>query len=587
MDGFPSFFKKTGEDWEKLEIEPSKLKNTASKLLTQLNLELKDIQSTKNPGDYIAASVNPIGTETRSLIRVRDYSVGVTEEDVEDLYEDMLNANAKSAIFITTSHFTKEAKKFAKNLPIQLVDGVTLGDLMKEHYVPKAEIAFISAFEDDSVVRYFKKQRKRKIAGILGTEEKIEEIDRRYIPLGHFIIKKVSKDTETTKNVYVDLSDGNILYMDEDKIEENGFFKRVLDLPQESQTHLLDLIKYGELKHKHLDGKSLNILEKENLVKVEEKSTGGGILDIVLDELSSTISVATSEVTTLTHPEPKEKAIEIETKKYVKEIMNKPVIDSSYNLGQFIESGPPDPSFDPDPIHYDPKKVEEVLDTIYTEEDVSFVELAYLPYYRCKYVSHYGSVRFKKLFAPKFKGFVPKGGAFIGLCRIIDTVPAIPYLIIAAAFVLLNAHRLNYVAHVLAIGFIFVTVSVLVAIILKLIFKTERRMPRYSNTVIRYGFPSIHALTSAGAVAFVYFVDPMMVLLFAPLSVLYIYSRLKLRVHNEVDVIGGLIVGLILGLIFGAYVLPTLYLGEIIEGALAALFFIVPLIVTVAEQQFR
>ena len=171
--------------------------------------------------------------------------------------------------------------------------------------------------------------------------------------------------------------------------------------------------------------------------------------------------------------------------------------------------------------------------------------------------------------------------------RIIDTIPAIPYLIIAAVFILLNLANLPYAFHVLAVAFIFVSVAVLVGILMKLIFRTERKMPRYGNSIAKYGFPSIHALTAAGAVAFAFFVNPIYALVLVPLALLYIYSRLRLGVHTEADVFGGVVVGGALGLLFGIYVLKFVQFGETVDIILTAMLFIVSLIVTFADTQFR
>lgn len=590
MDGFPSFFNKD-EEWNKLEIEPKKLEKIVLSLLKEFNLELKKLETSIETDDITAVAVNQLGEETKSLVRVRSYTIGLTEEDVEDLYEDMLNIQATSAVFITDSHFTKEGKNFAKHVPIRLVDGIELGRILSEEVPAKAEFAFLSAFRDEQVVRYFKHHKMKKFLRVIGTQEKIEEIDKRYMPVGHFAVKKVTRDVEKTKNMYVDLSSGNIFNIRGNRIEENNFFKKILDLPEESQEHLLDLIKYGKLRRKYIEGKPVNILEKEKLVNVEERGKIPSTLSMVMDELTSTASITTSEISTSTHKTPEEEKTEVETHGYVKEILSKPTIDTSYDLKRFIESKKaPNSEFEPDPVHYKPDKVAYVLDNIYPTEDIYFVEMAYMPYYRCKYVSEYGAVRFKKLFTPRFKKFVPTNSPISLIYRFIDMFPAIPYLLIGLLFLLLNMDKLDYVFHVLSTAFIFITVAVLIGIILKVVFKTERRMPRYGNTIVKYGFPSIHALTSMGAVAFTYFIEPYIALLLLPIGLLYIYSRLRLGVHSETDVIGGSIIGVVLGILFGLYVVNKIQIPDelkIVEMALAALFFIVPLIVTIVETRYR
>lgn len=585
MDGFPKFpriFR--GEEWKPLEIKSEQLEAIVSRLLSEFNLDFRELKRIEND-DMLAIATNKLGEETKSLVRVRSYTIGLDEEDVEDLYEDMLMKEATSAIFITSSHFTKGAKKFAKHVPIRLVDGVELGKLLSEYEKPKAEFAFLSRLSDGEVVRYFRSRGKRKFFWISPTG-KIEEIDKRYIPLGHFSMKKIRGGVETVANLYVDLNSGNVLYMEENRIEENNFIKKILDLPEESRAHLLDLMEHGELDYEHLKGKPLNILEKKGLIGIHEGDRGEGILDILTDEITSTVSIATSELTSTTHkaPTPGERAV-VKTKQ-VRTTIEKPTIDTSFDLGHFIESAEVDPSFTPDPINYSPEDVLNILKRVYGGNEVSFLGMIYLPYYRCKYVSDTGVTRFERLIAPKFKPFVPKPAMYRGIYSLIDRFPAIPYLVIGLGYLLLNLDKLEYVIHVFSSAFIFLLMAVVVGILLKVIFKTERKIPRYGGTIAKYGFPSIHTLASIGGIAFIYFVDPIFTLLLIPLGLLYMYSRIKIGVHSDVDVIGGAIVGIIIGIFCGIYVL-NIYLDPAIETIFGALFFIAPLMLTVIELRMR
>ena len=585
MDRFPKFpriFR--GEEWKPLEIKSEQLEAIVSRLLSEFNLDFRELKRIEN-GDMLAIATNKLGEETKSLVRVRSYTIGLDEEDVEDLYEDMLRKEATSAIFITSSHFTKGAKKFAKYVPVRLVDGVELGKLLSEYEKPEVEFAFLSRFTDEEVVRYFKGGEKRKFLGIPSTG-KIEEIDKRYIPLGHFSMKRITGDLETVTNLYVDLNSGNVLYLEENRIEEDNFIKKILDLPEESRSHLLDLMEHGELDYEHLKGKPLDILEKKGLIGIRERGRGGSILDILTDEITSTITIATSELTTATHktPTPVERAIV--KSKQVRTTIDKPAIDTSFDLGHFIESAEIDPSFTPDPINYSSEDVLNILKRIYSECEVSFQGMTYLPYYKCKYASGARITRFERLFAPKFKPFVPKPAMYRGIYSLIDRFPAIPYLVIGLGYLLLNLDKLEDVIHVFSSAFIFLSMAVVIGIILKVIFKTERRIPRYGGTIAKYGFPSIHTLASIGGIAFIYFVDPMFALLLLPLGLLYMYSRIKMGVHSDVDVIGGAIVGIIIGIFCGIYVL-NIHLDLTIEIILGALFFIAPLILTVMELGMR
>ncbi len=585
MDGFPGFHQE--EEWSDLEIDPEKLNKIIAKLLTEFNLELKEMSKPVHSQDYIAVSATKFGKEATTIVRVRSYVMGLTHEDVEDLYEDMLDQKAHSAIFITDSHFTKEAREFAENNPVKLIDSVELGELLKEYNIVKAQFAFKTAFPDKEVLSFFYRNRRRKYLNIVGPKERIGEIDRRYVPIGHFIVKKETRDSEVTHNIYIDLTSGSIFYLEENKIEENPFFKKVLDLPEESQIHLLDLIKYGELRHKHIEGKAIDILEKERLVRVEKKANETGILNILLNEITDTISLTTSEATTMSHPEPKEDAFDVKTKKYVHEITNKPQINNAYDLGHFLDSDPNiDPNFEPDPIHYEPEKTAYVLDSIYPNEDIYFVDMAYLPYYRCKFIGEFGTARFQKLFTPKFKGFVPRNGPFSFLYKIIDVAPALPYMIIALAYGWFNLDNPDELLHIGSIATLFSISAIGIGLLFKAIFRTPRKMPRYGNTIVKYGFPSLHALGSAGAVGFTYFIDPRFLSLTVPILLVYIYSRVRLGVHSKADILGGLLTGAMVGLFFGMYGLQ-IYLPDIVEILLTAGLILGSLFFTLVDTKYR
>lgn len=407
------------------------------------------------------------------------------------------------------------------------------------------------------------------------------------MPVGHFTLKKTTRDTETTRDLYVDLNGGIVFHMEENILEEDDFIKKILDLPPESRAHLLDLIEHGELYQEHMEGKALDILEKEKLVQIQGKGRGGGILDILMDEVTSTVNIATSEMTSLTHKAPTSGEQTIVTTQYVKASIRKPSIDMSYDIGHFIESSiESNLGFDPDPINYSQEDVVEVLSRMYKGNEVSYVRMVYLPYYRCKYATEAGRVRFKKLFTPQFKPFVPRPTAFTWIYRIIDRFPAIPYLIIGLGYILLNLDTLDAVMHVFSSAFIFLITAVATGVLLKVIFKTERKIPRYGGTIVKYGFPSIHALASIGGIAFIYFVDPMFALLLVPLGLLYMYSRIKIGVHSETDILGGAVIGIIVGILCGIYVLST-PLEPTVERILAIMFFIALIVLTITESKLR
>lgn len=54
---------------------------------------------------------------------------------IQAFYGALAGVNADRGVFITTSHYTKNAKEFAKNQGIVLIDGIQLTDLMLKYRV--------------------------------------------------------------------------------------------------------------------------------------------------------------------------------------------------------------------------------------------------------------------------------------------------------------------------------------------------------------------------------------------------------------------------------------------------------------------
>ncbi|HDI72761.1 MAG TPA: restriction endonuclease, partial [Candidatus Altiarchaeales archaeon] len=286
MDDFERFWME--REREELEIEPEKLRKVLSKILKEFNLELKSIEETEEK-DLVATCLDKLGREVTSLIRIRADTEGIERDDVEDFYEDMVEKRAVAAIFITTSYFFKDAKDFVEGLPIRLVDRTQLSEIIAEIEAIKVEKAFVSGMNDSQVVKYFQKKIKGRVLGRFGMPENIEEIDRRYLPIGFFSLKKIEENVERRKFAYIDLSSGDLFYIDEGRIKRDDFIKNILNLPPESREHLMDLIEHGELPHEHIDGKHLVILKKRGLLGEYEEGRGGGILSTMVNGIMSLV----------------------------------------------------------------------------------------------------------------------------------------------------------------------------------------------------------------------------------------------------------------------------------------------------------
>ncbi|HIE33797.1 MAG TPA: hypothetical protein EYP86_01495, partial [Candidatus Altiarchaeales archaeon] len=412
---------------ERFEIEEDTLRRILSKLLSEFNLQQKSMEKTYE-GDYIVTSYHRIlNKDVKTLVRVSSHHIGLEREDIEDLQEDMLQVGAISGIFITPAYFTKDAQKYAKHLPIRLVNGTELLEFVEE-YKLEVKGAFLTGVDDQTIVNYFKGRRRTKFFGLVDAGERIVEIDKRYLPLAHFRFRKSADRTEVINNLYVDLHNCYVLYLEEADIERNDFIKRIMDLPKESRDIFVDLLKHGELKHEYIKGKHLNILEKQGLVMKTEKG-GMRAVDVILDEVSDTISIATSEATTMGKAKPIERERVIKAVDNVRAVVHKhkPEIDRSFDLVHFIEfSTEIDRSFDPDSIKYPVNEIDKILVNCYKDADISYEGNVYLPYYRCKYVDVNDNERFDEVIAPEFKPFMPRPDEYYKFYRLIDKFPAVP-----------------------------------------------------------------------------------------------------------------------------------------------------------------
>lgn len=52
---------------------------------------------------------------------------------VRDLYGTMINEGAVKGILVTTSHFGRDSREFAKDKPIALIDGENLVHMFQKH----------------------------------------------------------------------------------------------------------------------------------------------------------------------------------------------------------------------------------------------------------------------------------------------------------------------------------------------------------------------------------------------------------------------------------------------------------------------
>ncbi len=99
----------------------------------------KDVEVTKASGD---GGIDGYGFLVLGLVRFkvvfqakRYRDIKISINDIKLLNQSKQDEGAEKAVFITTSYFTKEARKTANNLDVSLINGEELVQLLQEHKI--------------------------------------------------------------------------------------------------------------------------------------------------------------------------------------------------------------------------------------------------------------------------------------------------------------------------------------------------------------------------------------------------------------------------------------------------------------------
>ncbi|GAA4713064.1 restriction endonuclease [Brevibacillus fulvus] len=109
-----------------LEMDPFDFEHLVCNLFAKIGLESKLTRSSRDGGvDVIAFDPRPV-FGGKYVIQAKRYRNTVEVAAVRDLYGTMMNENAAKGILVTTSTFGPDARGFAKDKPIELIDGTNL-----------------------------------------------------------------------------------------------------------------------------------------------------------------------------------------------------------------------------------------------------------------------------------------------------------------------------------------------------------------------------------------------------------------------------------------------------------------------------
>ncbi len=117
-------------DWEDFE---HLIRELFEKEFQKSGGEVRVTQASRDRGvDAIAFDPDPI-RGGKFVIQAKRYNMVVPVSAVRDLYGTMIAEGATKGILVTTSHFGRDSREFAKDKPITLIDGANLIHMFQVH----------------------------------------------------------------------------------------------------------------------------------------------------------------------------------------------------------------------------------------------------------------------------------------------------------------------------------------------------------------------------------------------------------------------------------------------------------------------
>lgn len=116
-----------------MDLNPFEFENLVNNLFSKMGFEAKLTRSSRDGGiDVVAFDPRPI-LGGKVVIQAKRYKNVVGVSAVRDMYGSMINEGAGKGILVTTSHYGTDAYNFAKDKPIELIDGGGLLYLLEQN----------------------------------------------------------------------------------------------------------------------------------------------------------------------------------------------------------------------------------------------------------------------------------------------------------------------------------------------------------------------------------------------------------------------------------------------------------------------
>lgn len=131
-----------------MELKPTEFETLIQNLFVKMGLEARQTRPSRDGGvDCVAWDPRPI-FGGKVVIQAKRYKNTVGVSAVRDLFGTLQNEGASKGILVTTSGYGQASFDFAKNKPIELIDGSNLLYLLAEHTGVEAKIVAPDDWKD-------------------------------------------------------------------------------------------------------------------------------------------------------------------------------------------------------------------------------------------------------------------------------------------------------------------------------------------------------------------------------------------------------------------------------------------------------
>ncbi|MBB5791308.1 restriction endonuclease [Jiangella mangrovi] len=131
-----------------MDLSPGEFESLIQNLFAKMGLDTKQTRASRDGGvDCVAWDQRPI-FGGKVVIQAKRYRHTVGVSAVRDLFGTLQNEGASKGILVTTSGYGQASFDFAKNKPIELIDGANLLYLLEEHTGTAAKIVPPEGWKD-------------------------------------------------------------------------------------------------------------------------------------------------------------------------------------------------------------------------------------------------------------------------------------------------------------------------------------------------------------------------------------------------------------------------------------------------------